>query len=74
MMETTVSDFHTIFYIPSIQKLAFQLPHVHILGKNHRGAMRHTAFKLCELFQDVLCRRDHAEGVVAIFPHQIQPE
>ena len=35
MMEITISDFHTSFYIPDIQKLAFHLPHVHILGTNN---------------------------------------
>ena len=33
MMETTISDFRTSFYIPDIQNLAFHLPHVRILGK-----------------------------------------
>ena len=37
MMETTISDFHTSFYIPAIQKLAFHMTHVHILGTNHCG-------------------------------------
>ena len=36
--------------------------------------MRRTAFKRRELFQDVLCRRDYAEMVVAIFSNQIQSE
>ena len=72
MMETKISDFHTSFYIPSIQKLDFHLPHVRILGNNHCGEMRRTAFKRCELFQDVICRRDYYERVVEIFAHQIQ--
>ena len=72
MMETTISDFHTSFYIPSIQKLAFHIPHVRILGKNHCGENRRTAFKRRELFQDVVCCRDYAEMVVASFSHQIQ--
>ena len=71
-METTISDFHTSFYILAIQKLAFHMPHVGILGTNHCGEFRRTAFKRCELFQDVLCRRDYAERVVAIFANQIQ--
>ena len=45
MTETTISDFHTSFYIPAIKKLAFHLPHVRILGSNHCGEMRRTAFK-----------------------------
>ena len=73
-METTISDFHNSFYIPAIQKLAFHLPHVRILGTNQCGEMRHTAFKRRELFQDVICCRAYAERVVAIFANQIKPE
>ena len=72
MIETTISDFHTSFYIPAIHKLAFHLPHVRILGKNHCGELRRTDFKRRELFQDLLCRRDYAERVVASFANQIQ--
>ena len=74
MMETTISDFHASFYIPDIQNLALNLTHVRILVTNHCGEMRHTAFKQRELFQDVICRRDYAESVVARFSHQIQSE
>ena len=42
------------------------MPHLRILGTNHCGEFRRTAFKRRELFQDVLCRRDYAERVVAI--------
>ena len=45
MMETTIYDFHTSFYIPAINKLAFHMPHVRILGTNHCGELRRTAFK-----------------------------
>ena len=72
MTDTTIYDFRTSFYIPAIQKLAFHLPHVRILGTNHCGEMRRTAFKRHELYQDVLCRRDYAEGLVARFSHQIK--
>ena len=37
IMETTIYDFHTSFYIPAIQKLDFHLPYVRILGTNHCG-------------------------------------
>ena len=67
MMETTIYDFHTSFYILAIQKLAFHLPHVCTLVTNHCGKMRRTAFKRRQLFQDVLCCRDYAERVVARF-------
>ena len=72
MMATEISDFHTSFYIPAIQKLAFHLPHVQILGTNHCGTMRRTASKRRELFQDVICPRDYYERVVASFSHQIK--
>ena len=74
MMETTISDFHTSLYTPAIQKLAFHLPHVCILGKNHCGEIWRTAFKICELFQDILCRHNYSERVFASFDHQIKSE
>ena len=39
MRKTTISAFGTSLYIPAIQNLAFQLPHVRILGTNHYGEM-----------------------------------
>ena len=45
-----------------------------ILGTNHCGEMQRTAFKRHDFFQDVLCRRDYAERVVASFANQIQSE
>ena len=74
MMEINISDFHTTFYILAIQNLTFHLPHVRILGTNHCGEMRRTAFKRCESFQDVLCRLDYSERVVANFTNKIQSE
>ena len=68
VMETTISYFHTSFYIPAIQKLSSHLPHVRIIGTNHCGKLRCTAFKQRELLQYVLCRRDYAERVEASFP------
>ena len=73
-METTIYDFHTIFYIPAIQSLGFQLPHVRILSKNHCSELRRTSFKYRKLFQDIICRCDYDEGVVATFAHKIQSE
>ena len=72
MMETTIYNFHTSFYIPEIQKLAFHISHVQIMGNNHCGDSRRTAFKQRESFKDVLCRRDYSESVFASFSHQIQ--
>ena len=39
MTETKIYDFNNSLYIPDIQKLAFHLPHVHILGKNCRNLL-----------------------------------
>ena len=72
MMEKTISDFHTNFYIPAIQKLDSHLSHVRILGTNHSGEMQHTAFKRHKLFQDVLCRCDYSERMVSNFANKIQ--
>ena len=74
MMETTIYDFRTIFYIPDIQKLAFHLTHVHILGTNLCVAMQRTAFKRRELFHNILCCRDYSERLVTSFDNQIQSE
>ena len=45
-----------------------------ILGTNHCGEMRRTAFKRRKLFQNVLCHRDCTGRVVAGFACQIQSE
>ena len=45
MMEKTISNFHTSFFIPEIQKLEFQIPHVQILGTNICVESRRTVFK-----------------------------
>ena len=74
MMETTISNFRTSFFIPEIHKLAFLVAHVQILGMNHCGDSRRTAFKLRESFQDVSCCRDYSERVVASLSNQIQSE
>ena len=74
LAETTISVFHTRFYIPNIEKLAFYLPHVKILDTNHCGEMRRTAFKQRGIYQYVLFHRSYAERVVARFSHQIQSE
>ena len=73
-METTISNFHTSFYIQEIQRLEFHIPHVQILGTNHCGESRRTAFKRRKSFQDALCRRDYSERLFASFDHQIQSE
>ena len=58
----------------AIQKLTFNLPHVRVLVTHNCGKILRDAFKRCAKFQDVLCRWDYAERVVAIFTNQIQSE
>ena len=74
MIETTISNFHTSFLIPSIQKLEFHSPHIQILGTYQCVDSCRTAFKRRESFQDVLCCRVYAERVVASFSNQTQSE
>ena len=54
--------------------LEFHLPRVRILSTNHCGNLRLTAFTCTELCQDVLCCRDYADIIFAIFAYQIQSE
>ena len=37
MMESYIVNFRQQFYIDEIQKIAFNLPHVRILGGHHCG-------------------------------------
>ena len=39
--ETYIADFHTNFYITTMQNIEFYLPHIRILGTNHCGNTRH---------------------------------
>ena len=73
-METTISDFHTSFYIPEIRKLVLHNSRVQILGTSHCGESRQTVFKHHESFQDVICWRDYDDMVVSSFSNQIQSE
>ena len=67
-------EFHRRFYIPAIQKLAFDLPHVRNIGMNHCGKIFWEEFKHRAAYQGVLCHRDYAQRVVDIFAHKIQYE
>ena len=71
IMETSIDDLHTSFYILAIQKIAFHLPHICIIGTNHCVNTCHEAFKHRSTNQDVFCCCDYAEMVVAIFALQI---
>ena len=74
LLETLISEFHSKYYIPAIQKLAFHFPHVHIIGTHHRGKEHHESFRRSRKHHDALCRSDCAEWIVSSFTHQIQSE
>ena len=71
--ETSVTEFNEKFYIAAIQKLAFNLPHVNILGNYHCRKECHDVFIPWVSLNDVLCCHDCAERVVSSFYHKIQP-
>ena len=48
MTETSIYDFHTSFYIPSIQDLEYHVSHVCIIGTHHCGNTHCEVFKLSE--------------------------
>ena len=74
MMEKSISDFHTSFYIPEIQKLVVHLPRVRILGTNNCFDTRCEAFKCRRAYKDLFCGRGYADIMVASFEHEIQSE
>ena len=73
-MEWSIMEFHWDFYNPAIQKLSYHLPHVKNIGTHQFGNTHREEFKCSSAFQYVLCCRDYAEHVVAIFSHQIKSE
>ena len=74
MIETSILKFHNKYYITSIKKLAFHLPHVRIIGTHNCGKECHEEFKLRSKQHDVLCRSDYEDHIVSIFAHQIKSE
>ena len=74
MMKKYIADFHTSFYVPAVQNIAFHLPHVFILCTSHCGNTRFEVFKHRSAKQDMLCPRGYSERVLSILEHQIQSE
>ena len=68
MIYTSIVDFQKL-YITGIQKIAFHLTHVHILGTYYCGNTHHEALKHCTDSQDELCCCEYTERVVASFSH-----
>ena len=71
LMECAFGTFHTDYYQPSLEKLAYHRPHVKILGKAYCGAARLAAFKRKP---SVRTRRDYAERLAASFNLEAQAE
>ena len=71
LMECAIGTFHTEYYLPSLEKLAYHRPHVKILGKGYCGAARLAAFKRKP---SVRTRRDYAERLAASFNLEAQAE
>ena len=74
IMDSSILDFHRDFYIPAIHKLEFHLTHVRVIGTHHCGITLREEFNCRSDLQDMLCRHDYTEHVVASFPYQIQFE
>jgi hypothetical protein len=70
LLERPIGVFLRDFYLPSIEKLAYHLPHVIILSKNHCGAMRRLIFE--KFVRSIKTHRDYAERLLAIFDLEIQ--
>ena len=58
----------------AVQKLSFYLARVHILGTHRCGKTCCDSFKRRAKFQDVSCRGDYSERVLASFVNQIKSE
>ena len=56
-----ILDFNSDYYIPEIGKLAFNLPHVYILGKNNCAGKCHCMFVSWHNKYDWKCTRNYAE-------------
>ena len=74
LLETSITEFHEIFCILEIQKMAFHLPHVRILGTHHCGKERREAFKHHGNSYVVLCRFGYEELLVSSIDRQIRSE
>ena len=72
LLETYIKELHEKLYITEIKKLAFNFPHVRILGNHHCGKEYHEAFKHQGRFYNVLYFNGYKERVLFSFTHIIQ--
>ena len=53
--------FHSEYYIPANEKLAFNFPHAYILGRNNVLGKQHEMFVSWHNKFDCKCRHDYSE-------------
>ena len=74
LFNENVNTFHVKYYHPAIEKLAYHMPHVCILGTNHVGKTRREAVERGHCDCDVKLRCDYAERLTAALMHHIQSQ
>ena len=74
LFNENANTFHVKYYQPAIEKLAYHIPHVCILGTNHIGKTRREALEKGQSDYDVKLRRDYAERLTTALIHQIQSQ
>ena len=67
-METIISNFHTSFFIPEIHKLAFHIPNVQILGKNHCGDIIELRLNAAKTFKMCYVAVIMLRGLLLVLP------
>ena len=74
LLEETITSFHQNYYMPSIEKLAYHLAHVRILGSNHVGLTRKQALMRRGQKKDIKLVRDFAERLGSCFGKEFQSQ
>eukprot|EP00957_Ditylum_brightwellii_P081621 6209078-Ditylum_brightwellii.AAC.1 len=72
LFDESVSSFHQLYYKPAIEKLAYHLPHMQIVGTKHIGSARRDAMLRCNEKKDIKVWCDFADRFVAEFATEIQ--
>jgi len=74
LLTESVSNFHQNYYKPAIEKLAYHLAHVKILGTNHIGLTRREALSMRHEKKDIKVQHDFVDILVAAFLTEIHSE
>ena len=70
LMKKSFLDFYDNFYIPMLNKYAYHLPHVILLGKNECSKIRKDSLKV----GDIETTRDYAERLSFDFDNEIMSQ